>query len=158
PSVHAQTASVAARPEPMPERVAPSAPAATASPDVAKPALDQPAAAPSDVWLVEKKPGYEFYSNGLRISTEHEVVGESRLYRTVARADGHLSEPKHLPMGLLYHTSEGDVIPFQSAYNRSLAQHSRELLYYIRQNRLYHYLIDRFGRVYRLVPDDAVAY
>lgn len=117
-----------------------------------------PEAPPGEVWLVEKKAGYEFYSNGLRISTEYESSGEPRRYRTVARSDGRLSDVKSAPVGLLYHTSEGDVPPFQSTFNRSLAQHTRGLIEYIRQDRLYHYLIDRFGRVYRIVPDAAVAH
>ena len=130
------------------ERLAP-APAADGNP--------APAAVP-EVWLVEKKAGHEFYSNGLRVATEYETPGEPRRFRTLARAGGELSDVRREPAGLLYHTSEGDVPPFESAFNRSLTQHTRGLLEYIRQNRLYHYLIDRFGRVYRIVSDGGVAY
>jgi hypothetical protein len=113
------------------------------------------------VWLAEQGNGYEFYSNGVRVLTEYETTGEKRdFYRfpvdTVARGadDG---ERLTRPLGILYHVSEGDQLPFDNEYNTSLQTHSKALLKYAREHRLYHYVIDRFGRVYRIVRDEESA-
>ncbi|MBI1746802.1 MAG: N-acetylmuramoyl-L-alanine amidase [Acidobacteria bacterium] len=130
-----------------------SAKAADSSPQATYDAASLP-----EIWMVEEKSGYEFYSNGLNISTEFAVAGRPRRYRTFDRADGALSEIKERPAGLLYHTSEGDVAPFERRFNRLLNRRTRELLQYIKQDHLYHYVIDRFGRVYRVVNETEVAH
>jgi N-acetylmuramoyl-L-alanine amidase len=113
------------------------------------------------VWLAEQGDGYEFYSNGVRVLTEYETAGERRdFYRfpveAVARGadDG---ERLTRPLGIVYHVSEGDQLPFDNQYNASLQTHSKALLEYARGHRLYNYVIDRFGRVYRIVRDEESA-
>jgi hypothetical protein len=113
------------------------------------------------VWLAEQGNGYEFYSNGVRVLNEYETAGERReFYRFpvdgVARGadDG---ERLTRPLGIVYHVSEGDQLPFDNEYNASLQTHSKALLEYARGHRLYHYIIDRFGRVYRIVRDEESA-
>lgn len=113
------------------------------------------------VWLAEHGNGYEFYSNGARVLTEYETAGEKRdFYRfpvaSVARGadDG---ERQTRPLGIVYHVSEGDQLPFDNEYNASLQTHSKALLEYAKANRLYNYIIDRFGRVYRIVRDEEMA-
>ncbi|MCA1556502.1 MAG: N-acetylmuramoyl-L-alanine amidase, partial [Acidobacteria bacterium] len=61
------------------------------------------------------------------------------------------------PVGIVYHTSESDMLPFTSDNNASIETHTRGLLEYVRKNRSYNYLIDRFGQVYRVVRDTDAA-
>ncbi|MCI0486851.1 MAG: N-acetylmuramoyl-L-alanine amidase [Blastocatellia bacterium] len=110
------------------------------------------------VWLAESGEGYEFYSNGARVLTEFETTGqERRFYRfDLESLDPEPGELKveSKPVGILYHISESDLLPFAGDYNSSLQYHSRSLLEYSRDHRLYNYVIDRFGRTYRIVRDE----
>ena len=112
--------------------------------------------APKAIWLVEKGPGFEQYSNGLRIDTTRAIAGTPREFR-VFGAQGLQPELLTRPIGILFHTSESDVWPLEASFNDSLRGSSQNLLRYVRKNRLYHYVIDRFGRVYRVVAEDAKA-
>jgi hypothetical protein len=113
------------------------------------------------VWLAEQGDGYEFYSNGARVLTEFEISGDRRsFYRfdLEALADG--SEKAEIltrPVGIVYHVSESDLLPFADNFNSSLKHQSRSLLEYAQQHKLYNYVIDRFGRTYRIVRDEFVA-
>lgn len=129
--------------------VAPSAaPARTA---VAEPL--QPAAAPADVWRVEKGADFELFSNGLRIETRYATDGPERRFRPFDTQGRPLGEIRDTPVGLLFHTSESDIWPMEAGYNESLRDSSQRLLRYIRRERLYNYVIDRFGQVYRIVEE-----
>lgn len=113
------------------------------------------------VWLAEEADGYEFYSNGARVLTEFETVGaERKFYRFelagLAENSGQ-AEMLSRPVGIVYHVSESDLLPFADNYNSSLNTLSRELLEYARAHKLYNYVIDRFGRTYRIVRDEFVA-
>jgi hypothetical protein len=112
--------------------------------------------APSAIWLVEKGKGFEQYSNGLRIDTSLSIAGTPREFR-IFGAQGLQPELHTRPIGILFHTSESDVWPLEASFNDNLRGSSQNLLRYVRKNRLYHYVIDRFGRVYRLVAEDAKA-
>jgi hypothetical protein len=112
--------------------------------------------APAAIWLVEKGAGFEQYSNGLRIDTSRAIGGTPREFR-IFGAQGLQPELLTRPIGILFHTSESDVWPLEAAFNDNLRGSSQNLLRYVRQNRLYHYVIDRFGRVYRVVAEDAKA-
>jgi hypothetical protein len=112
---------------------------------------------PAAIWMVEKGAQWELYSNGLRIDTGLTVRGTPRAYR-VFDENGTLDpQVRTKPAGLLFHTSESDVWPLEAAYNENLRGTSQGLLRYVRQNRLYHYVIDRFGRVYRVVAEESKA-
>lgn len=112
---------------------------------------------PRAIWLVEKGASYEQYSNGLRIDTAHAVDGPKRRYRTFRRGAG-MEERVHLgPAGILFHTTESDIWPLEASYNENLRDSSQRLLRYLGRERVYHYLIDRFGRVFRVVEEDAKA-
>jgi hypothetical protein len=113
--------------------------------------------APAAVWLVEKGPQWELYSNGLRIDTSLTVKGTPRAYRVFDEQGALDPHVRTKPVGLLFHTSESDVWPLEAAYNENLRGTSQGLLRYVRQNRLYHYVIDRFGRVYRVVAEESKA-
>jgi hypothetical protein len=56
-------------------------------------------------------------------------------------------------VGIVYHTSESDIWPLEESFNEKLRDSSQNLLRYLRRNRVYHYLIDRFGRVFRVVEE-----
>jgi len=109
------------------------------------------------VWLAEEGDGYEFYSNGARVLTEFETKGASRsFYRfdleTLAE-NSTQGEMLSRPVGIVYHVSESDLLPFADSNNSSLRNTSRALLGYAQEHRLYNYVIDRFGRTYRIVGD-----
>ncbi len=53
----------------------------------------------------------------------------------------------------MYHTSESDIWPLEESFNEKLRDSSQNLLRYLKKNRVYHYLIDRFGQVFRVVHE-----
>lgn len=113
--------------------------------------------APASVWLVEKSNGSEQYSNGLRIDTTFSVAGERRRYRVFEAGRGMSAETYDKPAGILFHTSESDIWPLDEAHNEKLRDSSHSLLRYLKRNLVYHYLVDRFGRVYRVVDEESKA-
>ncbi|HEX8181763.1 MAG TPA: N-acetylmuramoyl-L-alanine amidase [Pyrinomonadaceae bacterium] len=117
---------------------------------------------PEKVWLVERKDNYERYSNGGRISTEYETDNHARAYPVLPRADASTrTQPtdalRHDPAGIVYHTSESDLVTFTADNNESIEAHTRGLLQYVQRNRSYNYVIDRFGQIYRIVRDEQAA-
>jgi hypothetical protein len=108
------------------------------------------------VWLVEKGSNYEQYSNGLRIDTEFTVGGEPRRFH-VFDDDGMRPEVYQAPVGIVFHTSESDVWPMEESFNENLRDSSQRLLRFLRRNQVYNYMVDRFGRVYRVVDDASKA-
>jgi hypothetical protein len=112
---------------------------------------------PTTIWLADRGPGWELYSNGLRIETTFAVNGAPREYR-IHRRDGTLQPDRYSkPVGILFHTSESDLIPLEPDFAQQLRRSSAGLLRYLQKQQAYNYLIDRFGRVYRIVDDDARA-
>ena len=109
------------------------------------------------IWLVEKGEGWEQYSNGLRIDTSFAVTGDARRYHVFDEKDGLRPDLHQRPVGILFHTSESDIWPFEANFNENLRDSSQHLLRYLQRNRTYHYLIDRFGRVFRVVDDESKA-
>jgi hypothetical protein len=113
------------------------------------------------IWLAEKGDGYEFYSNGARVLTEFETEGSPRsFYRFDLEGLTENTDKEEIlsrPVGIVFHLSESDLIPFANGNNSSLKHLSRELLEYAQQHRLYNYVIDRFGRTYRVVRDESAA-
>lgn len=116
---------------------------------------------PERVWLAEGGDGYEFYSNGARILTEFETEGQPRRFYRFDFDGNEMSlegeKNSASPIGIVYHLSEGDLFPFANTYNSSLQTASRSLLEYSKEHGLYNYVIDRFGRVYRVVRDEMTA-
>lgn len=123
------------------------------------------------VWLVERTGEYEDYSNGCRILTRYETSTERRDFYALRRKASRPNQsppvgikrvnlyPEKLdrPIGLLYHVTQSDLLPFSPRFNQKLKGHTKYLLDYIRQEKLYNYLIDRFGRIYRVVNDEDYA-
>jgi hypothetical protein len=116
-----------------------------------------PGSAPAAVWLVEAGRGYEVFSNGLRIEISSPVFNGTRTYPAIAVHDANLVESRSTPAGIVYHTTESHMAPFDPHHNARLRRVGKWLLDYVRENRCYHYLIDRFGRVHRIVVEDSPA-
>jgi len=112
-----------------------------------------PGVAPARPWLVNSGPGFELYSNGLRIDTTYAVAGEPRRYRVFTIGKGMGAAVLDRPVGIVYHTSESDIWPLEESFNEKLRDSSQNLLRYLKKNRVYHYLIDRFGQVFRIVEE-----
>jgi hypothetical protein len=108
---------------------------------------------PERIWLVDSGAAFELYSNGLRIDTTWAVRGEPRRYRVFTEGGGMGEEVQDRPIGIVYHTSESDLWPLEESFNEKLRDSSQDLLRYLRRNQVYHYLVDRFGRVYRVVEE-----
>jgi hypothetical protein len=134
----------------------------TAQP-VPTPAAPRPRAASTAsepaVWLVEHKPGYELYSNGLRIDTASTVTNYPRTEYPVFSASGGETpkEWRSEPAGIVFHSTESHQAPFEPSQTRTLARLARNVVQYVRQERAYHYVIDRFGRVFRVVAETDIA-
>jgi len=113
------------------------------------------------IWLVEESPGLEIYSNRLRIITTETVTNVPRRYLPFAVGSKTLPEAKDMTdkiAGILYHSSESDILPLSEQQNASIKKSSRLLLRYIKKIRSYHYFIDRYGRVYRVVAEDQAGF
>ncbi len=106
-----------------------------------------------EVWLVEKARGHELYSNGLRIETRYEVDNVARLYPAFDRDTLEFVAWRTEPVGIVYHTTESQQAPFAPDYAPRLRRVGKWLLEYVRRKQAYHYVIDRFGRVHRVVRE-----
>jgi N-acetyl-anhydromuramyl-L-alanine amidase AmpD len=125
-----------------------------------EPVLPQVSAATRDetypkVWPVEKAAVFETHSNGLRIENLFVVANKSRAYGAVPRfAPGDVAwELRTEPVGIVFHTTESHMIAFDPQSNEELKSTGLKLLDYIRRKRSYHFVIDRFGRVHRVVQE-----
>jgi hypothetical protein len=111
------------------------------------------------VWLVEDGVDYEVYSNGLRIENRFLKPNQPRSY--VIFGNGlppETSGERHTkPAGIVFHTSESAQAQFAAEQNDKLKRIGHQLLEYISQNQSYHFVISRFGQVYRMVPETDVA-
>jgi hypothetical protein len=97
------------------------------------------------------------YSNGLRI--EKEYLAPARLAEPFQRwrRDNGRREEAASPFGIVFHTTESDGTPYEED-NRALLQRvTQSVLRFVKARRCYHYLIDRFGRVYRTVAENEPA-
>ncbi len=115
----------------------------------------------TDVWQVEKTSDSETYSNGLRIDDRYAVSNEPRTpYPVFRRFESNPSEPdlRAQPAGIVYHTTESDQASFEEGQNRALQRIGKEVLSFVKRNHSYHFLIDRFGQVFRIVEESDVAY
>ncbi|MCJ7830828.1 MAG: N-acetylmuramoyl-L-alanine amidase, partial [Desulfobacterales bacterium] len=115
----------------------------------------------NSIWLVEKTPSTEIYSNRLQIITTHTVENIPRRYYRFPRTTSDLpaaDTPSGDVAGILFHASESDLLPFKPEMNQSIQRYSRSLVQYLQRIKAYHYFIDRFGRVYRIVREDHAAF
>ncbi|MBI3279869.1 MAG: N-acetylmuramoyl-L-alanine amidase [Acidobacteria bacterium] len=110
------------------------------------------------VWKVEDGDGYELYSNGLRIDNTHQVLGVPRFYQVLdRRVMWPLEDWRSEPAGIVYHATETASGEFAPERNEALRSASRALVRLVRRNQSYNFLIDRFGRVFRIVHESEAA-
>ncbi len=135
-----------------------SLPARTTLPPVAEALPAEPrSVVPERIWQVDSGPRFELYSNGLRIDTSYAVAGDRRRYHVFDLERGLQAEEQERPIGIVFHTSESDIWPLEESFNGKLRDSSQNLLHYLQKNRVYHYLIDRFGQVFRVVTEETKA-
>jgi hypothetical protein len=121
--------------------------------------VESAAAPPAEVWQVEKSSDFETYSNGLRIENQYAVSHRPRVFRAFSRdyPEGSAGERRTEPAGIVYHTTESLLAPFEPGQNNVLKRVGESLLEYVRRRRCYNFLIDRFGRVFRIVNESDAA-
>lgn len=122
------------------------------------PAAPRPAAgAMPNVWPVEQNAEYDLYSNGIRIENRFTVANEPRSYVLLFRDSLAVGPRRSQPAGIVFHTTESDQAPFESREKPALKRIGKEVLLYVRNKRAYHFLIDRFGQVHRVVAESDAA-
>jgi hypothetical protein len=119
---------------------------------VRHPADDSPV-----VWPVEHTDEYDLYSNGLRIENSLAISNQPRSYSLLSRGTETPGPRRSQPAGIVFHTTESDQAPFESSQRSALKRIGQELLAYVRNKRAYHFVIDRFGRVHRIVVESDTA-
>jgi hypothetical protein len=95
----------------------------------------------SKVWKVDHTGDSETYSNGLRIDNAFAVP----------------NRPRAASAGIVFHATESAQAPFEAEHNDALKRIGESLLDYVRRRQAYHFVIDRFGRVFRVVEESAAA-
>lgn len=107
------------------------------------------------IWRVERSASSELYSNGLRIDLTFTAHNRPRAHFPIFPLTGSHAAARTgtQPVGIVYHTTESHLAPFAEDENRRLKQLGRNLLDVIRREYSYHYVIDRFGRVFRVVEE-----
>jgi hypothetical protein len=109
---------------------------------------------PEQIWPVEQTTAFETYSNGLRIDNRFTTGNHPRSY--LAFAADHSSstaERRTAPAGIVFHTTESLQAPFEPDQNGKLVRVGEALIEYVKRKKAYNFVIDRFGRVFRVVRE-----
>lgn len=111
------------------------------------------------VWRVERQAGFETWSNGLRIDDRFRVDSRPRAYTAFRISDsGDTNGVRRSdPAGIVFHTTESQQVPFVAVQSDHLRRIGESLVEYVQRRRSYNFLIDRFGRVYRIVAEEQAA-
>jgi N-acetylmuramoyl-L-alanine amidase-like protein len=107
----------------------------------------------TNVWPVEQTGQYDLYSNGLRIENRLAISNHPRSYSLIGLESGVPGPPRSHPAGVVFHMTESYQAPFEPDHTAALSRATQGLLEYVRNKRAYHFVIDRFGRVYRIVAE-----
>jgi hypothetical protein len=105
------------------------------------------------VWPVEQNNQYDLYSNGLRIENSLMVANQPRSYALISRESGNPAGQRTQPAGIVFHMTESPQASFEPEEKATLMRIGQGLLLYVRSKRAYHFVIDRFGRVHRIVAE-----
>lgn len=113
----------------------------------------------SAVWIVERDSHSDLYSNGLRVENQFVTSGTPRKYMvfSATRPDSAASRWRTNPAGIVFHTTESHMAPFEEDQNNTLKRAGEGLLQYVSRRKSYHFVIDRFGRVFRIVGEGDAA-
>jgi hypothetical protein len=128
---------------------------AAAPPRIAERSAPKESGTVPQVWQVETSANSETYSNGLRIDTRFVVKNHFRSYRLFPAVPDNRGPgiAGSKPLGIVFHTTESRQAPFEEQANGVLRRIGESLLEYVQRKRAYNFLIDRFGRVYRIVVE-----
>ena len=103
----------------------------------------------------------ELYSNGLQILNDYRTSTRRRFYPVLQKdASGNVKTHRwgDRPVGIVLHSTESHIAAFSRANNERIRDQGRNLLLSIRRKTPYNFTIDRFGRVYRIVPEAEYAH
>jgi hypothetical protein len=119
----------------------------------------RPSEALANVWIVESSESHDLYSNGLRVENAFAVQNERRFYQVLDRSQNMRTgnEWRSDPIGIVFHATESPQVPFDRDQNSNLQRVGKALLKHIQQGRSYNFVIDRFGRVFRVVEENDAA-
>jgi hypothetical protein len=112
------------------------------------------------VWLVETKNGIETWSNGLHIETRHETANRPRgryVWNWRNLSSTLTQNPRVEPAGIVFHTTESTLEELEEQKARRLKLLGESLLQFVKGEKAYHYVVDRFGRVFRIVAESDAA-
>ncbi len=129
---------------------------------VTNPAVEIPAekaTATAQIWAVEQNASFETYSNGLRVDNKFATGNHPRSYRAfpLSGRNAAIGELRTEPAGIVFHTTESLQLPFEPAQNATLQRVGEALLRYVQTKRCYNFVVDRFGRVFRVVRETDAA-
>ncbi len=113
----------------------------------------------ANIWTVETTADHELYSNGLRVEKRFLAAPRHPVPFQRWSLDGNAREENPAPYGIVFHTTESDTAAaaFEESNNRRLRRAAAGTLSFVQSQRSYHYVIDRFGRVFRTVPENEPA-
>jgi hypothetical protein len=112
------------------------------------------------IWLTEQTEGQDWYSNGLLVDNKYHVRNGGRFFQMLDRSQNLQPSVEWLsePVGIVFHTTESPQAPFDPDQNATLQRLGKSLLAHIRDNRSYNFVVDRFGRVFRVVDEADTAH
>jgi len=125
-------------------------------PTAAEPAVS-PTPVAGDIWLVEHAATADSYSNGLQIDNTFAVSAERRSYLAFSVKGDEPAATRSDPAGIVFHGTESQQLPFEAGHNDALKKIGESLLEYVQRRRSYNFVIDRFGRVHRIVMESDTA-
>jgi hypothetical protein len=111
----------------------------------------------AEVWLVDHTAAADSYSNGLQIDNTFAVDAPARSYLAFPLSGDAPPQRRIDPAGIVFHGTESQQIAFEAGHNEALKRIGESLVDYVRRRRSYHFVIDRFGRVHRIVVEAGVA-
>jgi hypothetical protein len=113
-----------------------------------------------NVWAVESTEEYDTYSNGLRVENQYTTTTHPRSYVALSRSADAIpvGEARNEPAGIVFHTTESHMLALEPEQTVALKRVGKYLLEYVRDNQSYHFVVDRFGRVHRVVQESDAAY
>jgi hypothetical protein len=114
-----------------------------------------------EIWLVESEREADLYSNGLKVINARLAHTSRRFFPVFLESPNGVFEQiewRDQPVGLVFHTTESDPAPLEKTNNQRIRYEGQQLLSYIQRNRLYNFTVDRFGRVFRIVPEEEYAH
>lgn len=130
---------------------------AVSAPILLPPSLPPRPQPTASVWPVEKTAEFEIYSNGLRIENRFATQNHPRSYIAFPLDRGGSGQSRSSPAGIVFHTTESLQAPFEPEENRELTKVGEALLGYVKKKKAYNFVIDRFGRVFRVVREEDAA-